>query len=360
MLLALRVIGRPEEDAGGPLVGHFDQRGGLIGRADTAKLVLPDPKRTVSRFHAHISFEDGRFLIEDMGSTNPAAVNNQPLASGQRLEIRSGDRVRIGSYTLAAEIGRGETAPVDEVAHAASEEIYAHTRIVSREATPAAPSAGLRGARGPAGADELWRAFQEGAESAIELPDGLRPESMRMLGAMMKSLVGGVRRLLQLRMAVKQEMDADVTTLRTRQNNPIKFAPDDARAIAALLKPPLPGFTAGPPAVDEVMIDLQVHTIATRVAMRTAIERVLARFEPQALEQRLAGGGVLQRLMPGSRKARLWDLYLEQQRAIRTDAAEGFQAAFAQAFAEAYERESARLKTGAATRPQTVAIDFHR
>lgn len=359
MLLALRVIGRPDEDNAGPLVAHFDQRGGLIGRADTAKLVLPDPKRTVSRFHAHISFENGRFLIEDMGSTNPAAVNGQPLASGQRLELKTGDRVRIGSYTLAAELGRGDTAPADPVAHTASEEIYAHTRIVAREATQAMPSL-ERGARRAGSSEDLWRAFQEGAEAAVELPDGLRPESMRMLGAMVKGLVGGVRRLLQLRMMVKQDLDADVTMLRGRQNNPIKFAPDDARAIAALLKPPLPGFTAGPPAVDEVMLDLQVHTIASRVAMKVAIERVLARFEPQALEQRLQGGSVLQRLMPGSRKAALWDLYLEQQRAIRSDAVEGFQAAFAQAFAEAYERETARLKGGSMTRPQTVSIDFHR
>jgi predicted component of type VI protein secretion system len=359
MLLVLRVIGRPEDDSGDPLVAHFDPRGGLIGRADTARLVLPDPKRTVSRFHAHISFENGRYLIEDMGSTNPAAVNGRPLASGQRLELKSGDQVRIGSYTLVAELARGEHAPEDAVAHAAAEEIYAHTRIVAREATQAvAPSA--RSASGPAASSDLWRSFQEGAEAAIELPDGLRPETMRMLGAMMKSLVGGVRRLLQLRMLVKQDMEADVTTLRTRQNNPIKFAPDDARALAALVKPPLPGFIAGPPAVDEVMMDLQIHTIATRVAMRTAIERVLARFEPQALEKRLEGGSMLQRLLPGSRKAALWDLYLQQQRAIRSDAVEGFQAAFAQAFAEAYERESARLKTGAMTRPQTVAIETHR
>jgi predicted component of type VI protein secretion system len=358
MLLVLRVIGQPDEDGGDALVAHFDQRGGLIGRADTAKLVLPDPKRTVSRFHAHVSFENGRFLIEDMGSTNPAAVNGQALASGQRLELKSGDRVRIGSYTLAAELARGEQAPVDAVAHTAAEEIYAHTRIVAREPTQmAAPSA--RGAAA-AGSGDLWRAFQDGAEAAIELPDGLRPETMRMLGAMMKGLVGGVRRLLQLRMLVKQDMESDVTTLRTRQNNPLKFAPDDARALAALLKPPLPGFIGGPPAVDEVMTDLQIHTIATRVAMRTAIERVLARFEPQALEKRLEGGSMLQRLLPGGRKAALWDLYLQQQRAIRSDAVEGFQAAFAQAFTEAYERESARLKTGAMTRPQTVAIDTHR
>jgi len=355
MLLVLRVVGRPEEDSSGELVARIDPRGGLIGRADTARLVLPDPKRTVSRFHAHVSFEDGRYLIEDMGSTNPAAVNGQALASGQRTALNAGDRVRIGGYTLAVEFERGDLAPADSVAHAAAEEIYAHTRIVGREAAQA-PARGARAA----GGEELWRAFQDGAQAAIELPDGLRPETMRMLGAMVRSLVGGVRRLLQLRMLVKQELDSDLTMLRSRQNNPVKFAPDDARAIAALLRPPLPGFSSGPPAVDEVMADLQVHTLATRMAIGTAIERVLAQFEPQALEQRLERGGLLQRLLPGGRKAALWDLYLEQQRMLRSDAVEGFQAAFAQAFAEAYERESGRLKAAGNTRPQTVAMDFHR
>ena len=363
MRLALRVIGRPDEDTTGPLVAQFDERGGLIGRADTARLVLPDPKRTVSRFHAHVSFENGKFLIEDMGSTNPAAVNGRPLDSGQRMELKLGDRVRIGSYLLAAEAGSADVEPIEgpmsEPSPPPSDEIFAHTRIVQRDATP--PAGAMPGGRMPSRGADLWRAFQEGAGAQIDLPDGPTPEHMRMLGAMVRAMVGGMRRLLQMRTLVKQELEADVTQLRPRQNNPLKFATDDARAVAALLKPPLPGFSSGPVAVDEVMIDLQVHTIATRVAMKVAIGRVLARFEPQALEQRLQGsGGMFQRLLPGSRKAALWDLYLEQQRAIRSDAAEGFQAAFAQAFAEAYEREIARFKNATLTKPQTVSIDYHR
>ncbi len=359
MRMALRVIARPEEDTGGPLVAQFDEQGGLIGRADTARLILPDPKRTVSRFHAHVSFEDGRFLIEDMGSTNPAAVNGTPIASGQRIPLKLGDKVRIGGYLLAVEAGEDDVA-VDTpggMAGSTDQEIYQHTQIVRRDALPTV----LPGGRQPQRASDLWRGFQDGAGAAIDLPDGPTPETMRMLGAMMRSMVTGIRKLLQQRLLVKQELDADVTTLRPRaQNNPLKFAPDDARALAALLKPPLPGFTAGPMAVDEVMLDLQVHQAATRTAMRAAIEKVLSRFEPQALEQRLQGGGMLQRLLPGSRKAALWDLYLEQQRAIRSDALDGFQAAFAQAFAEAYDRESQRARIGAQTKPQTVSMDFHR
>jgi len=63
------------------------------------------------------------------------------------------------------------------------------------------------------------------------------------------------------------------------------------------------------------------------------------------LEQRLVRGSLLDALLPMNRKARLWELYLEQQRVIRQEAEEGFDEAFTRAFAEAYEREVGRLKS---------------
>ena len=48
--LVLRVVGRVGDNDATPIVAHFDASGGLIGRADTARLVLPDAKRMVSRF----------------------------------------------------------------------------------------------------------------------------------------------------------------------------------------------------------------------------------------------------------------------------------------------------------------------
>ncbi|MCX8005979.1 MAG: FHA domain-containing protein, partial [Burkholderiaceae bacterium] len=74
MELVLRVLSSGDGTEVAPLVARFDASGGLIGRADSARLRLPDPKRTVSRFHAHVSFADGKFFIEDMGSPNPVTV----------------------------------------------------------------------------------------------------------------------------------------------------------------------------------------------------------------------------------------------------------------------------------------------
>ena len=354
MLLILSVVARPDAAEVFPIVASFDAGGGLIGRADTARMVLPDPQRTVSRFHAHVSFENGQFKIEDMGSTNPAAINNEPLAAGQRVAVYSGDRLRIGGYTIAVEISDsfsspGASLPAAEMAAAlASEEIFAHTRTSKREPTAAVEAPVVP--RGRLRTEDLWRAFQEGAGTPLELPNGLRPETMWMLGSMMKALVAGVRRLMLLRSLAKQELDADTSQLRPRQNNPLKFATDDARALVSLLRPPMPGFLPGAAAVDEALLDLQVHTIATRIAMRVASERVLARFEPEALERRLLSGSFLIRWLPVLRKARLWELYLQQQQVVRAEAAEGFQQAFTLAFADAYQREIERLRQATVAR----------
>lgn len=342
-LLALKVISRPDDSDTTPLVAHFDAGGGLIGRAETARLLLPDPKRMVSRFHAHVSFHEGTYYLEDMGSTNPTSVNGQALASGQKVPLAAGDRIRIGHYTIACDFEEGSAAAASASAHELSgggDEIEQHTRILARAPVAAA------GARvAPVSVDELWRAFEDGAGVKVDLPGGLRPELMRTIGGMVRDAIGGLRRLLASRREAKKEVDADVTTLRVRGiNNPLKFAQDDARALANVLKPPIPGFMTGPEAIKDAVLDLESHIAATTTAMRVASERVLARFEPGALAARLAGRGVLGGILPMARKARLWDLYVEQHRAIARDAHAAFQQAFDEAFAAAYEAEVQRIR----------------
>ncbi len=343
-LLALKVISRPDESDATPLVAHFDASGGLIGRAETARLLLPDPKRMVSRFHAHVSFHDGTYYLEDMGSTNPASVNGQALASGQKVPLKAGDRIRIGHYTIACEF-EDAAAVATAAAHEFSggdPEIEQHTQIIAR--APVMPSAGTRAAAAVS-VEALWRAFEEGAGVRVDLPGGPRPELMRTIGGMVRDAIGGLRRLLASRREAKKEVEADVTTLRVRGiNNPLKFAQDDVRALANVLKPPIPGFMTGPEAIKDAVLDLESHIAATTTAMRVAAERVLARFEPEALAARLAGGGVLGSFLPMARKARLWELYVEQHRAIVRDAHAAFQQAFDEAFAAAYEAEVQRIR----------------
>jgi predicted component of type VI protein secretion system len=339
MDLILRVVAHVDAASTAPIVARFDAGGGLIGRAETARLILPDTRKTVSRFHANVSCEDGRYYVEDMGSTNPAAVNGARLAAGTRHELRPGDRLQIGDYTIAVEFDDPLFARTVVVERPGADE---RTQLVARAAQVAAPP----GTAGAVSADDLWSAFQDGAQIQIELPHGPRPELMRVIGVLLRGSIAGLRRLLQLRAAAKREVDADVTTIRSRNNNPLKFAPDDTRAMTAMLKPPMASFLTGPAAIEDSFADLESHALATNVALHRAIERTLARFDPDELEKRLSGGGVLDALVPMSRKAKLWELYLDQHRAIRREAEDSFEDAFTRAFAEAYEKEVARLKKG--------------
>ncbi|HEU0200463.1 MAG TPA: type VI secretion system-associated FHA domain protein TagH [Burkholderiaceae bacterium] len=348
-VLTLRVLTAGVGVDPAPLVAHFDAAGGLIGRADSARLRLPDPSRTVSRFHAHVSSSDGRFYVEDMGSPNPISINGRVVQAGQHVELHAGDRIGIAHYTISVEIGDAIVAPPPSTWDDTDEGDYRTQLVVDRGRQREVAPQSMEALIAP-GTQDLWQAFLEGARVRVDLPQGVRPELMRMLGTLLRSAVLALRRQLGLRLLVRREIEADTTVIRTRQNNPLKFALDDDHAVAAILKPPLPTFMSGPAAVEDAAADLESHARATIAAMRAAAHEVLSRFEPDALEARLAKPGLLESLMPNKRKALLWQLYVAQYRRICTEAQGGFDEAFNRAFALAYDAEIAKMK-----RPGTTA-----
>lgn len=194
-----------------------------------------------------------------------------------------------------------------------------------------------------AGADALWRAFCEGSGARFELPQGLNPELMRVIGSLLRASVEGMVQLMAIRAATKHELRAEMTMIQARNNNPLKFSPDAQAALEQLLQPPMRGFMAGPAAVHDAMNDLVGHTIGTMAGMRAALEGVLQRFQPSVLEGKLVGSSVLDTLLPMNRRARLWELYLQHFESIRGEAQEDFHALFGKAFVAAYEQQLDRL-----------------
>lgn len=220
-----------------------------------------------------------------------------------------------------------------------SEPVAAPPVVTAATATAAPP----RNASVAGDDDALWRAFCESAGVRIELPQGLNPELMRVIGSLLRASVDGMVQLMAIRAATKHELRADVTMIQSRNNNPLKFSPDAQGALEQLLQPPLRGFMAGPAAVNDAMHDLVGHTIGTMAGMRAALEGVLQRFQPSVLEGKLVGSSVLDTLLPMNRRARLWELYLQHYETIRQEAQEDFHALFGKAFVAAYEQQLDRL-----------------
>lgn len=63
-----------------------------VGREAYNDVVLIDPE--ASRKHAQISFQDGRYVIEDLGSTNGTYVNGRQILSPTALN--PGDVIEVG------------------------------------------------------------------------------------------------------------------------------------------------------------------------------------------------------------------------------------------------------------------------
>lgn len=66
-----------------------------IGRALDNDVVLADPR--VSRFHAEIRHEDGRYVLYDLGSTNGTLVDGRAV---ERCPLRDGAEIMLGGSRL--------------------------------------------------------------------------------------------------------------------------------------------------------------------------------------------------------------------------------------------------------------------
>ena len=81
----------------------FSDSGCLVGRADECD--LRPRSKFVSRLHCLISMENGRAVIEDLGSRNGTFVNDERVLYPRELQV--GDILGIGhvQYRLGSLVG---------------------------------------------------------------------------------------------------------------------------------------------------------------------------------------------------------------------------------------------------------------
>jgi serine/threonine protein kinase len=79
----------------------------LLGRTSQPEDHVPDfdmefydPEGYVSRRHAHITQQDEKYFITDLGSSNGTLVNSQPIPPHKDHPLRNGDRITIGQVVI--------------------------------------------------------------------------------------------------------------------------------------------------------------------------------------------------------------------------------------------------------------------
>jgi predicted component of type VI protein secretion system len=318
MNLVIRAVSLAGAPLAQPIMGRFDARGGTIGRTATNTLALPDTERHVSRLQAEVSQSapGGGFVIRNASTTNGFLLNHQRIAPGQAHVLADGDELHIGTYVLKVELAPDRQmqqtialarpvgaahpmeAPVAQTLPAARLRAGPMTDIRTSPSPPPPAAVSLfplpdvvaPAPHEPPAApqvvvstpDPLWAAFCEGAGIALQPPHSLSPEAMRVAGQILRCAVDGTQRLMVLRAAHKQDLQAKTTVIQAAGNNPLKFVLDGQEALQQLLQPSFQGFLAGPQAMEQAMDDLFSHAVGAAAGLRAALDTLLERLEPDA------------------------------------------------------------------------------
>ncbi len=169
-------------------------------------------------------------------------------------------------------------------------------------------------------------------------------EMAELVGKMLREAVDGTMGVLLARSMTKREIRIEATMIAPKGNNPMKFFPDSEAALTQMLTNAWAGYMPGVKAVSNAFDDLRAHELATIAGMRAALGGVLARFDPAAIEARLAEPTVMDKMMASKRKAKMWDRMVELYGQMTNEAEDDFQRLFGENFATAYEEQTEKMR----------------
>jgi len=137
-----------------------------IGRGVENDIVLEDPEKTVSRFHAELRQEQGSYVLFDLNSQNGTWIDGQRI---QRQPLNAGQTALLGNFRIVLDSSAGVPA-----AAAPATDTLAPTMMLNRDAVGAPPAAaGAVGAAGQPGASAA--AAPGGPAASAPAQGGLAP-----------------------------------------------------------------------------------------------------------------------------------------------------------------------------------------
>jgi predicted component of type VI protein secretion system len=362
MALRLKIISDNAAAAGDNPRWTFGVNGGRIGRHESNDWILQDPARYVSGRHAEIEHRAGTWWLRDT-STNGTFVNDSEEALGpdRPHQLASGDHFRIGEYEIEVQITGGndfmaqESPPVSatdldtsfgvtSVTSSRRRESNARPARAAPRPAPAPPPASAPAAAPVASArareeQELWPGLAALCKGAGIDPRALPPEvrttALAQAGQLLREMLVGFSELARTRADFASEFTISSGARRRDATSPLLQLAAVEQILELLLAGRGPGDSR---AIDEIRSQFaraRSHETAIAGALREALSAVLAKLNPEALEEQL---GRRSRTAEGPElQALLWSRYRELFRATAQAGDAGLPAVFLSAFARAYE-----------------------
>jgi type VI secretion system protein ImpI len=164
-------------------------------------------------------------------------------------------------------------------------------------------------------------------------------EVAEQLGQLMLFVVENMKQLLDARQQAKRlARSSNQTMIEALNNNPLKFAPNAEDAMRIMFGPKTRSYLDARGALAQSFDDVKRHQVKTYAAMQHALRLMLAEFDPATIEAESRGDSGLINIM-GSRKARLWDVYVARWQARAQRHQDSMLNAFMDYFAESYDRD---------------------
>jgi type VI secretion system protein ImpI len=165
-------------------------------------------------------------------------------------------------------------------------------------------------------------------------PDELADE----IGAVLRLMAENLGQMLASRAESKTLMrSSSRTMIRAVENNPLKFAGSPSEALGIMFGPRTRNYLDARATIERSFGDLKTHQILTFSAMQGALDALFEDLAPERIDHSVEPEKGIGALI-SSRKAKLWDIYVERWRA-KTKRADGrLLEAFIALFAQAYDR----------------------
>jgi type VI secretion system protein ImpI len=158
------------------------------------------------------------------------------------------------------------------------------------------------------------------------------------IGIVIRLTAENLAQILSTRAESKTLMRSSSRTMvRAIENNPLKFTSSVEEALAIMFGGPTRQYLDARATIENSFSDLKTHQLLTYGAMRDALDALFEDLAPERIDHSVEPDRGLGRIV-ASRKAKLWDTYVERWRA-KTKRADGrLLEAFMALFAEAYDR----------------------
>jgi predicted component of type VI protein secretion system len=313
----------------------LNQESATIGRGVDNTLVLLDPNKTISRHHALIEYRSPDYFITDI-SSHGVLINecSIPLGKGNSKKLSDGNQLHIGDYTISVKLFADSVNPTSFskgtiTDHGLPGGTRNQPKATISEPNLPPPITDIQ--------NEFIQNFLLGAKlENSKFAEAITPETFYTIGTMLRASIQGTRDVLEGRVRIKNEMHMDVTLIRHRENNPIKFSVSTDEALAKLLTPTDKAYLSPEKVINEAFDDIRTHQYSVIAGMKSALFAILKRFDPKMLEDRLQKQSPIAANAPFIKQAKLWRLFEELYETLEQETKDNFYHLFGQAFADTY------------------------